>query len=133
MAAQNKQLARHLGAGRIGVAPRRLRQLVLRIDARVEGFAHLAGAKHRLVLALAHLDTHLLAADRRRGTTRQRLESGTARGVGVRLGVDLAVDPRLVESGDAGDGAGFRVDHRACLDRISAAGPAATAYVLSNP
>lgn len=133
MAAQNQELARHLGAGGVGIAPRRLRQLVLRIDAGIERLAHVPRADRRIVVAVASFDANLLGADVAAAACGQGLEGRAARLVGGRGVVNEPVREFGAESGDAGDGAGFRVDHRACLDRISAAGPAATAYVLSNP
>jgi len=86
-----------------------------RVDARVEGLAHLAGAQGRVVLAFAHLNTHLFGTDRRRAAAGQRLESRTTGCVGISGRVNLAVDPGLVQPGDAGDGADLGVDRGAGL------------------
>lgn len=51
------------------------------------------------------LGADLFGADRRRSAAGQRIEGGTAGGVGICGGTDLAVDPGLTQPGDAGDGA----------------------------
>jgi hypothetical protein len=65
---------------------------VTRVDPRIERLADLPGAHGGFVLALADLDADLLRADRKRAAARQRLEGGTAGGVGVGARIDLAVD-----------------------------------------
>ena len=104
LTAQRQQFLRHIDRGRIGVAPGGLAQLVAWVDPSIERLAHLPRAQGRVVLALAHLDADLFGADRGRAAIGQRLEGGAARGVGIGASVDLAVDPGLVEPGDAGDG-----------------------------
>ena len=112
MAAQGQQLARHLGAGGIGVAPGRLGELVLRIDPSIERLTHLAGAHGRVVVALDHLDAGLLGADRSAATCASASKAARRASSADRRAVDQRVHELLAQPGNAGDGANLGIDRR---------------------